>query len=136
LRCFAPRILQLGRRTAEILCPSAAMVGVDDDAMAERYCRALNNAHIVQVSFTITMAVRNHTTIKTVRLPVTVGDRGKRRAARGWLSASQQQTLSGRAARVQTCTCVHDNIPCTRLPKWADRRIPTLPWGWPRVAMF
>ena len=59
----------------------------------------------------------NHTTIKIVRLSVTVGDRGKRHAARGWLSSSQQQTLSGRAARVYTCTCVHDNIPCKRLPK-------------------
>ena len=37
------------------------------------------------------------------------------------VSASQQQTLSGRGARVYTCTCVHDNI-----PKEADRRIPTL----------
>jgi len=64
-----------------------------------------------------------------------VGNRGERRAARGWLSAlssSQQQTLSGRAARVYTCTCVHDNMPCRRLPKWADRRVPTMP-GWPRV---
>jgi len=26
-------------------------------------------------------------------------------------------TLSGRDARVYTCTCVHDNIPCRRLPK-------------------
>jgi len=26
-------------------------------------------------------------------------------------------TLSGRGARVYTCTCVHDNIPCRRLPK-------------------
>ena len=25
---------------------------------------------------------------------------------------SQLQTLSGRGARVYTCTCVHDNIPC------------------------
>jgi len=25
-------------------------------------------------------------------------------------------TLSGRGARVYTCTCVHDNIPCRRLP--------------------
>jgi len=31
---------------------------------------------------------------------MTIGDRGKRRAASGWLSASQQQTLSGKAARV------------------------------------
>jgi len=62
-----------------------------------------------------------HTTIKIVRLSVTVGDRGKRRAARGWLSgwlsSSQQQTLNGRAARVYTCTCVHDNTPSTRLLK-------------------
>ena len=29
--------------------------------------------------------IYNHTTINIVRLPVTVGDRGKRRAARGWL---------------------------------------------------
>jgi len=38
---------------------------------------------------------------------VTVGDHGKRRAARGWLSASQQQTLSGRAALavVQPAEC-------------------------------
>jgi len=28
----------------------------------------------------------NHTTIKIVRLSVPVGDRGKRRAARGWLA--------------------------------------------------
>ena len=41
------------------------------------------------------------------------------------VSASQEQTLSGRGARVYTCTCVHDNIPYRRLPKWADRRIPT-----------
>jgi len=34
-------------------------------------------------------------------------------------------TLSGRGACVYTCTCVHDNIPCRRLPKYADRRIPT-----------
>jgi len=26
-------------------------------------------------------------------------------------------TLSGRGARVYTCTCVHDNIPCRRLQK-------------------
>ena len=32
------------------------------------------------------------------------------------VSASQEQTLSGRGARVYTCTCVHDDIPCTRLP--------------------
>ena len=31
--------------------------------------------------------------------------------------ASQEQTLSGRGARVYTCTCVRDNIPCIRLPK-------------------
>jgi len=77
----------------------------------------------------------NHTTIKIVRLSVTVGDRGKRRPARSWLSASQQQTLSGRAVRVYTFTRVHDNIPCRRLPKWPDRRIPTLS-GWPRVELF
>jgi len=47
-------------------------------------------------------ALNHHTIIKIVRLSVTVGNRGKRRAARGWLSASQQQTLSGRAARVYT----------------------------------
>jgi len=35
-------------------------------------------------------------------------------------------TLSGRGARVYTCTCVNDNIPCRRLPKYkADRHIPT-----------
>jgi len=28
-----------------------------------------------------------------------------------------EQTLSGRGARVYICTCVHDNIPCRRLPK-------------------
>jgi len=33
------------------------------------------------------------------------------------LSASQQQTLSGRGARVYTWTCVQDYIPCRRLPK-------------------
>jgi len=33
------------------------------------------------------------------------------------VSASQQQTLSGRGARVYTCTCVHDNIPRERLSK-------------------
>jgi len=43
-------------------------------------------------------------TIKIVRLLVTVGDRGKRRAARGCLSARQQQTLSGKAARLYTPT--------------------------------
>jgi len=32
-------------------------------------------------------------------------------------SSSQQQTLSGRGARVYTCTRVHDNAPCRRLPK-------------------
>jgi len=26
-------------------------------------------------------------------------------------------TLSGRGARVYTCTCVHDNVPCRHLPK-------------------
>ena len=31
------------------------------------------------------------------------------------MSASQEQTLSGRGARVYTFTCVHDNIPY-RLP--------------------
>jgi len=45
---------------------------------------------------------QHRTTIKIVRLSVTVGDRGKRCAARDWLSASQQRTLSGRAARVYT----------------------------------
>jgi len=34
------------------------------------------------------------------------------------VSASQEQTLSGSGASVYTCTCVHDNIPCTRLPKY------------------
>jgi len=34
-------------------------------------------------------------------------------------------TLSGRGARVYTCTCVRDNTPCRRLPNQADRRIPT-----------
>jgi len=62
----------------------------------------------------------HHTTVKIVISSTTVGDRGKRRAARGWMSASQQQTLSGRAARVYTCTWVHDNMPCRRLPRWAD----------------
>ena len=38
-------------------------------------------------------------------------------------------TLSDIGARVYTCTCVHDNIPCRRLPKQADRRIPTHPEG-------
>jgi len=33
------------------------------------------------------------------------------------VSAIQEQTLSGRGAHVYTCTCVHDNIPCRRLPK-------------------
>jgi len=33
------------------------------------------------------------------------------------VSASQEQTLSGRGARVYTCTRVHDNIQCRRLPK-------------------
>jgi len=33
--------------------------------------------------------------------------------------------LNGRGVRVYTCTCVHDNIPCRRLPKLADRCIPT-----------
>ena len=51
------------------------------------------------------------------------------------LSPSQQQTLSGRAVSVYTCICVHDNIPCRRLPHQADRRIPTLP-GWQRVALL
>jgi len=32
------------------------------------------------------------------------------------VSASQEQKLSGRGARVYTCTCVHDNRPCRRLP--------------------
>jgi len=61
---------------------------------------------------------------------VTVGDLGKTCAAHGWLgvvSASQQQIVSVRDARVYTCTCVHDNIPCRCLLKYADRRIPTLP---------
>jgi len=46
-------------------------------------------------------------TIKIGRLSVTIGDHGKRRAARDWLSASQQQTLSGRAALavVQPAEC-------------------------------
>jgi len=63
------------------------------------------------------LAVENRTTIKIVRLSVAVGDRGKLRPARVWLSSSQQQTLSGRVARVYTCTCVHGNRPCRRLPK-------------------
>jgi len=54
---------------------------------------------------------------------------------RPWEAACCAWLASCRAARVYTCTCVHDNIPCRRLPKWADRRIPTLP-GWPRVALF
>ena len=28
------------------------------------------------------------------------------------VSGSQEHTLSGRGARLYTCTCVHDNIPC------------------------
>jgi len=32
-------------------------------------------------------------------------------------AAGSAATLSGRGARVYTCTCVHDNIPCRRLPK-------------------
>jgi len=45
-------------------------------------------------------------------------------AARGWHCTEDvvdgclaAATLSGRDARVYTCTCVHDNIPCRRLPK-------------------
>jgi len=53
---------------------------------------------------------QHHTTIKIVRLSVTVVDRGKRRAARDWLSASQQQTLSGRAERV--CTPIGASLLC------------------------
>ena len=67
-----------------------------------------------------------YTTIKIVRLSMTVGS-GLLRVA-GWacwawsthasVSASQQQkTLRGRGARVYTCICIHDNIPCRRLPK-------------------
>ena len=33
--------------------------------------------------------------------------------------------LSSRGARVYTCTCVHDNIQCRRLPQKANRCIPT-----------
>ena len=33
------------------------------------------------------------------------------------VSASQQEMLSGRGARVYTCTRVRDNIACRRLPK-------------------
>jgi len=72
------------------------------------------------------------TTIKIVRLSVTVGDRGKRRAARGWLSDSQQQTLSGRAARVCTpigasllCLCGH-GLHCFRTPKSGPLPLPSL----------
>ena len=79
-----------------------------------------------------------YTTIKIVRLSMTAGDRGKRsviggagRSCWAWSTqaslSSSQQSLSGRGARIYTCTCVHDIIPCRRLPKLADRRIPTLP---------
>jgi len=61
-----------------------------------------------------------YTTIKIVKV---VGDRRRpwEAACRAWsthasVSASQQQTLSGRGALVYTCTCVRDNIPCRRLP--------------------
>jgi len=57
---------------------------------------------------------------------------GRNGRARGWRCTEgvvggrlAAATLSGRGARVYTCTCVHDNIPYRRLPKYADRRIPT-----------
>jgi len=34
-----------------------------------------------------------------------------------WSTRLAAVTLSGRGARVYTCTCVHDNIPCRRLAK-------------------
>jgi len=68
----------------------------------------------------------HHTTIKIVRLSVTIGDRGKQRAARGW--AVELRVF--KHAHVSMIT-----YPCRRLPKWANRRIPTLP-GWPRVSLF
>jgi len=33
-------------------------------------------------------------------------------ARRAWSTRYGAATLSGRGARVYTCTCVHDNIPC------------------------
>jgi len=38
-------------------------------------------------------------------------------AQRVWSTCYGAVTLSGRGARVYTCTCVHDNILCTHLPK-------------------
>jgi len=41
-------------------------------------------------------------------------------SAAGWVWSGRGQhklVASGRGAHVYTCTCVHDNIPCRRLPK-------------------
>jgi len=59
--------------------------------------------------------VWHHATIKTQRLSVTeVG-------VAGWAWPTcygvSEPVASGRGARVYTCTCVHDNVLCRRLPK-------------------
>ena len=64
-----------------------------------------------------------YTVIKTTnvgdrRLSVTaVGVAGWACSTHATVSASQDQTLSGRGARVYTRTRVYDNTPCRRLPK-------------------
>jgi len=59
-----------------------------------------------------------YTIIKTTNLSVTeVGVAGWARSTHAMVSASKEQTLSGRGARVYTCTYVHDNTLCKRLPK-------------------
>jgi len=57
------------------------------------------------------------------------------RSTHASVSASQQQTLSGRGARVYTCTCVHDNIPCRRFPTLPGPSGPAHTSSWLGVVM-
>jgi len=73
---------------------------------------------------TITIVLTNiYAVIKTTnvgdgRLSVmAVGVAGWAWSTHAAVSAGQEQTLSGRGARVYTCTRVYDNTPCRRLPK-------------------
>jgi len=61
--------------------------------------------------------VSRNLSICTVIKTTSVGDAGA--ARRAWSTRLAAATLSGRGARVYTCTCVHDNVPCRRLPKYA-----------------
>jgi len=72
------------------------------------------NMHLLAVS----SSIYTTRTIKIRRLSVTeVGAAGWAWSTHATVAASQEQTLSGRGARVYTRTCVHDNILCKRLPK-------------------